>query len=129
MMYSQYKSDSSQAMPKIFKTEKEKYGEVTVISANHNDNSILLVGFSNGSISVYRTSQASAVINLPMPDLSTRVTWLTWSFTCAPLGNDNFGVKKKLGMLFPLRISCLRSGYDFEKMVKVMNVSMKNLKR
>lgn len=81
MMYSVYKSDTSQAIPKIFKTEKEKYGEVTVITANPSDNSVLLIGFSNGSISVYRTSQTSAIVNIPTADLSTRVTWLTWSLT------------------------------------------------
>ncbi|KAF1765732.1 hypothetical protein GCK72_005685 [Caenorhabditis remanei] len=78
MMYSVYKSDTSQAIPKIFKTEKEKYGEVTMITANPSDNSI---GFSNGSISVYRASQTSAIVNIPTADLSTRVTWLTWSLT------------------------------------------------
>ncbi|CAI2347871.1 unnamed protein product [Caenorhabditis sp. 36 PRJEB53466] len=81
MMYSVYKSDTSQAIPKIFNTEKEKYGEVTVISANPSDNTVLLVGFSSGSYSIYRTTQASALLNIPIPDVSTRVTWLTWSLT------------------------------------------------
>ncbi|CAP34474.1 Protein CBG16532 [Caenorhabditis briggsae] len=81
MMYSVYKSDTSQAIPKIFKTEKEKYGEVAVIAANPTDNTVLLIGFSNGSISVYRTSQTSAIVNLPTADLSTRVTMISWSLT------------------------------------------------
>lgn len=81
MLYSMYKSDTSQAIPKIYKTEKEKYGEVTVIAANPSDNTVLIVGFSNGSISVYRTTQASSIVNIPTADLSTRVTWISWSLT------------------------------------------------
>ncbi|CAI5445376.1 unnamed protein product [Caenorhabditis angaria] len=79
ILYSMYKSDTSQAMPKIYKTEKEKYGEITGLAANPVENSVILVGFSSGSVAIYRTSQSSPIIQLIRNDYSTRAINVMWS--------------------------------------------------
>ncbi|CAB3403599.1 unnamed protein product [Caenorhabditis bovis] len=79
VLYSMQRSDTSQQMPKIYKTERDKYGEISAITSSRHDNSVILVGFSSGAIAIYRTNKTSPIAYLPKTQESTRVTHLQWS--------------------------------------------------
>lgn len=62
MLFSQTRQETTQNIPKIYKSDPKMNGEVTSLSIHPSDSSIFMAGFSAGKVALFKTGQLSPLV-------------------------------------------------------------------